>query len=91
MKKVINYKYKYSESVLKSSEGGPGTSTLKSVFKGKSNGIDTYFGSSCFVGHTSYTIYAANLAKLKEAYKTLRSYGYGDSSWNRFKRNAIAI
>lgn len=89
MKKTPNFKYTYSESVLKSSEGGPGTLTLKSVFKKKGDGLKVVFNSSCFVGHTSYTIYATDVAKLKEAYKTLRSYGYGDSSWNRFKMNVI--
>ena len=81
------YKYEFAYSVLKSSEGGPGTATLKSAFKKKREGIKVEFCASPYVGHTAYIVRATTVAKLREAFKTLKSYGYV-TSWKYFLSNA---
>ena len=74
--KKETYKYTYGYSVLKSSEGGQGVATLKSVFKKKQEGIKITFGYSPYIGHTAFTIHATTKARLQKAAKEVVSYGY---------------
>lgn len=84
------YKYEYIYSVLKATEGGPGTATLKSVFKRKREGIKVEFCPSPYVGQTCYIVRATTMDKVKEAYRILKDYGYA-KEWKYFKTSVSVI
>lgn len=74
-KQKAEFNYAYQQSVLKSSEGGPGTSVLKNLFK-KRDDVKISFHSSMYVGHTAFTIRTTTMQVMREVGKKLKDYGF---------------
>jgi hypothetical protein len=77
-KKKVEFNFAFQQSVLKSSEGGPGTSVLKNAFK-KRDDVKISFHSSMYVGHTAFTVRTTTMKVMREVGKTLKDYGFIDS------------
>lgn len=69
----------YKQDVLKATEGGRGTATLKRAFKKKIQGIHFELGPSYYVGYTAVFLFADTKADMRKAAKVLVNFGYADS------------